>query len=136
MTFQILLLFFRWVVPNGCIEGQTLSVRKTSLSNYPGDVLIHIKNQDLSSPNVQSFVFVMTPNMYALSWCWDGSWWLLESVGQAKPQYTPEHSLLAPNTVSSSSPTSSNSGGSSSGDGEGSSSASSSSAHNRKGIRQ
>ena len=126
------------MVPNGCIEGQTLSVRKTSLSNYPGDVLIHIKNQDLSSPNVQSFVFVMTPNMYALSWCWDGSWWLLESVGQAMPQYIPEHSLLlAPNTVSSSSPTSSNSGsGSSSGDVEGSSSASSSSAHNRKGIRQ
>eukprot|EP01035_Chromulina_nebulosa_P024148 gene24148-31388_t len=88
-------------------EGQTLNIRKTSLSNFPGDVVIHIKNQDLSSPNVQSLVFIMTPSMYALSWCWDGSWWLLESVGQAVPPptitTTTSIQLLSTSTSSSSS---------------------------------
>ena len=89
-----------------------MNIRKTSLSNFPGNVVIHIKNQDLSFPNVQSLVFIMTPSMYALSWCWDGSWWLLESVGQATLQPTIPAStslLLSTSSSSYSSSTASNS---------------------------
>ena len=73
----------KWIVPNGIVEGQTLTIRKTSEYNYSSDVTIQIKNQDLSSPNVRSNTFTMTPKMYSLSWCWDGVRWLLENVGQA-----------------------------------------------------
>eukprot|EP00597_Dinobryon_sp_UTEXLB2267_P007684 CAMPEP_0170086302 /NCGR_PEP_ID=MMETSP0019_2-20121128/21017_1 /TAXON_ID=98059 /ORGANISM="Dinobryon sp., Strain UTEXLB2267" /LENGTH=405 /DNA_ID=CAMNT_0010303291 /DNA_START=222 /DNA_END=1439 /DNA_ORIENTATION=- len=72
-----------WNVPDGTYEGQTLHIRKTADVDFTDDVVILIRNQDLSSPNKRSQSFVMTPRMYSLAWCWDGRRWLLESVGQA-----------------------------------------------------
>merc|ERR1719223_406355 len=67
------------IVPDGMFTGQTLSIRKTPTTNFKGDIIFSMKNQDLSNPNIRSSSFIMTPNCYFCSWCWDGSTWYLES---------------------------------------------------------
>jgi len=67
-----------WIIPNGSFVGQTIRIRKTSVSPFEGNVVIRIRNQSLSIPNVQSDEFVMSPQCSVLAWCWDGSRWFLE----------------------------------------------------------
>ncbi len=67
-----------WSVPSGIFIGQTLTVRKTC--DFSNNVRIHIKNQDLSVPNVMADVFIFTTNFSFISWCWNGSTWFLEHL--------------------------------------------------------
>jgi gamma-glutamylcyclotransferase (GGCT)/AIG2-like uncharacterized protein YtfP len=73
-----------WIVPDGIHPGQTLYVRKTATDNYQTPVNIRIRNQNLGGPNVRADTYSMPPNVYYLSWCWDGDCWFLEQVGRAE----------------------------------------------------
>ena len=67
-----------WCIPSGIFVGQMLTIRKTC--DFENDVRIHIKNQDLSVPNVMSDIFILKSTYSFASWCWDGRTWYLEHL--------------------------------------------------------
>jgi hypothetical protein len=73
-----------WIIPDGIHPGQTLYVRKTALEDFDAPVTIRIRNQSLGSPNERAVSYAMDPDVYYLSWCWDGAYWYLEQIGRAE----------------------------------------------------